>query len=120
MRAVTVVGRDACSFGGGDGYDGLTVESHPRAGVVARALGLEFLGVCTEFLSFGSAVQILLWGDLQIACDRLDQLSRKLICPELFDMRVGGGSADAVVVNGAASSSAERRPQRCGSPTSYA
>lgn len=46
-------------------------------------------------------------GDLQIACDRFDQLSRKLICPELLDMRVGGGSADAVVVNGAASSSAE-------------
>ena len=91
MRAVTVVGRDACSFGGGDGYDGLTVESHPRAGVVARALGLEFLGVCTEFLSFGSAVQILLWGDLQIACDRLDQLGRKLIGFELFDLRIGGG-----------------------------
>ncbi|MEV3976717.1 hypothetical protein AB0K68_52780 [Streptomyces sp. NPDC050698] len=90
MRAVTVVGRDACSFGGGDGYDGLTVESHPRAGVVARALGLELLGVRAEFLSFGGAVQILLWGDLQIACDRLDQLGRKLIGFELFDLRIGG------------------------------
>ncbi len=92
MGAVSVVGRDSSSFGGGDGYDGLTVESHPRSGVVAGALGLEFLGVRAEFLSFGSAVEILLWGDLQIACDRLDQLSRKLVGFELFDMRVGGGA----------------------------